>query len=327
MTSDAARTQADAIRVPCSKADVFQSTSISLVEKRFLMKFLGLFQQPIPEEWKEKSMAEFLKENKLEGLLESVIVHAICGADSVNSLTAASGAALITQYVSSVGRFGQTPFLFPLYGCSEATQAFCRLAAVKGALYMLRRGIAKINVEENVCKSVLDSEGKTWECNYLVLSPESVGWSGLKDAEAAPIVYRACVSLKSSIYGEGSTLAEATYVVGDGHIVHSIHLDSSMKVCPEGSFLVYLWSHADVIRKVLDVWSDEAEWVIEYTTSQRRGGAKEEKNIFSTSDPDSTGMDYDLCIAEAKHIFHSICGPDAEFFPAKPLENEEEASE
>jgi RAB protein geranylgeranyltransferase component A len=38
----------------------------------------------------------------------------------------------IHKFIDSAGRFGNTPFLFTLYGTGELLQAFCRLCAVFG---------------------------------------------------------------------------------------------------------------------------------------------------------------------------------------------------
>lgn len=43
------------------------------------------------------------------------------------------------RHLNSMGRFGTTAFLTPLYGVSEVAQAFCRMCAVFGGIYILRR--------------------------------------------------------------------------------------------------------------------------------------------------------------------------------------------
>lgn len=49
------------------------------------------------------------------------------------------------SYMASLGRYGAPgAFLVPLYGSPELAQAFCRSAAVAGALYVLRRDVAAL---------------------------------------------------------------------------------------------------------------------------------------------------------------------------------------
>ena len=45
----------------------------------------------------------------------------------------------IGRHLSALGRFGETAFIAPLYGVGELSQSFCRMAAVYGAVYVLRR--------------------------------------------------------------------------------------------------------------------------------------------------------------------------------------------
>lgn len=72
------------------------------------------------------------------------------GAQMTGVLTVAQGLARLGQYMESVGRYGHSssPFITTLYGVGELPQAFCRLAAVKGAIYVLRRGVASFVVED-----------------------------------------------------------------------------------------------------------------------------------------------------------------------------------
>lgn len=52
------------------------------------------------------------------------------------------------KFLSSLGRYGNTPFLFPMYGCGEIPQCFCRLCSVFGGVYCLRRPLGKITYKE-----------------------------------------------------------------------------------------------------------------------------------------------------------------------------------
>ena len=53
--------------------------------------------------------------------------------------TVQQGIKALSKHLHSIGRFGKTAFLVPLYGCGELSQSFCRSAAVHGGVYLLRR--------------------------------------------------------------------------------------------------------------------------------------------------------------------------------------------
>lgn len=43
----------------------------------------------------------------------------------------------IQLYIDSAGRFGDSPFIYPVYGLSGIPEAFSRKSAVYGGVYML----------------------------------------------------------------------------------------------------------------------------------------------------------------------------------------------
>mmetsp|Transcript_27211 Transcript_27211/g.32181 ORF Transcript_27211/g.32181 Transcript_27211/m.32181 type:complete len:410 (+) Transcript_27211:1-1230(+) len=55
----------------------------------------------------------------------------------------------LCHHLQSLGRYGGTAFLVPLYGAGELCQAFCRSAAVHGGTYLLRRGAKRVILTEN----------------------------------------------------------------------------------------------------------------------------------------------------------------------------------
>jgi Rab GDP dissociation inhibitor len=62
----------------------------------------------------------------------------------------------IKLYKDSLLRFNdmKSPYIYPLYGLGELPQAFARLAAVYGGLYMLDRDIDELVYEDGVCVGV-----------------------------------------------------------------------------------------------------------------------------------------------------------------------------
>ena len=67
------------------------------------------------------------------------------GSSVTTTIDAATGMRLLCRHLAAIGRFGSTAFLVPMYGSSELSQAFCRLCAVKGGIYMLRtEGVAAV---------------------------------------------------------------------------------------------------------------------------------------------------------------------------------------
>lgn len=76
--------------------------------------------------------------------------------------------------MDSVGHFGPSPFLFPLYGCGELSQCFCRLAAVFGSLYCLGRPVqAMVRDKDGKIQAVIANNERI-NCRHVIMSPRFV---------------------------------------------------------------------------------------------------------------------------------------------------------
>merc|ERR1719317_1642961 len=127
-------------QVPSSRSDVFNTKHISVVEKRVLMKFLTqCMQEEEGEEESDKTFGDYLKVHKLTPNLTHFVVHSI--AMTHPDSPQAVGLKATRKFLSSLGRFGSTPFLWSMYGSGELPQAFCRLCAVFGGIYYLGRSL------------------------------------------------------------------------------------------------------------------------------------------------------------------------------------------
>jgi Rab GDP dissociation inhibitor len=66
----------------------------------------------------------------------------------------------IKLYMSSIGRYGNTPFIYPLYGLSGLAEGFSRLCALYGGTYMLNRDADEILFDENNKVIGIKSQGE-----------------------------------------------------------------------------------------------------------------------------------------------------------------------
>lgn len=153
------------VNVPGSRAAIFKDKSLSLTEKNQLMRFFKLVQQhldpaednenyKISQEDLDSPFVEFLNKLRLPEKMKSIILYAISLADydqndiefGKNRLLTKEGIERLALYHTSIGRFqnAQGALLYPIYGQGELSQAFCRRAAVKGCLYVLRMPVAAL---------------------------------------------------------------------------------------------------------------------------------------------------------------------------------------
>lgn len=86
------------------------------------------------------------------------------------------------KFVSSMGRFGKGAYLCPLYGgASEIGQAFCRVCAVYGGVYILNQALDKYIIEDSECKGVVTKEGTEYRCDKLITGIDYLNKSWLPE--------------------------------------------------------------------------------------------------------------------------------------------------
>lgn len=84
------------------------------------------------------------------------------------------GVSKVKKFLHSLGRYGNSPFLFPMYGCGEIPQCFCRLSAVFGGIYCLKKPITEIHLDESL------NEFHAIKCNEQLIKSKSIVISGTK---------------------------------------------------------------------------------------------------------------------------------------------------
>ncbi|KAJ3785852.1 FAD/NAD-P-binding domain-containing protein [Lentinula aff. detonsa] len=181
--------------VPGSKEDIFKDKTISLLDKRRLMRFLVFasgdedFEARTELEGAKADMpfVEFLKTTfSLDQEMAETIAYALshCVSPSDKALSALRR---LHRYLRSAGRYGHSPFLIGQYGSSgEIAQGFCRTAAVAGCVYILGKEISSITRNQNFDESqstptytlTLSDFPETITCD-LIVSSESRFPAGL----------------------------------------------------------------------------------------------------------------------------------------------------
>ncbi|KAI4884396.1 hypothetical protein NFI96_011240 [Prochilodus magdalenae] len=339
-------------QVPCSRADVFGSKQLTMVEKRMLMKFLTFcldFEQH-PEEFQdfsERPFWEFLKSKCLTENLQHFVFHSI---GMVNRETLTEEGLKATQhFLRCLGRYGNTPFLFPLYGLGEIPQCFCRMCAVFGGIYCLRHSVQCLIVdkESGKCKAVIDTHGQRISCSHFVVEDGYI-----KDEQRTTAVNRqisrAVVITDRSVLPSGSdqqiSLVTVPPLTPSSPSVRMVELSSSSMTCMPGTYLVHLICSssgsaredlAPVISRLFHVPSSpgeepaqgseegekpEALWVMYFnmqdTSNLDSSCYSLPSNVYVCTGPDaSLGNDYSIKLAES--VFHQIL-PDEDFCPPAP---------
>ncbi|KAJ2177145.1 hypothetical protein EV181_006630, partial [Coemansia sp. RSA 532] len=174
-------------RIPESKEDIFASTSLSLIEKRKLMRLMTMVSDNtlythILDKYSDTQFTQLLQDKfKLSGMLLDAVLYLIVRVNRGDTISSREGCERLHKYVKSIGRYGRMAYLCGMYGGgSEISQSFCRLCAVSGGTYILNEKVAAIeSTAENEFSVVLDHG--TVRAKQIVMSPDYTSTAVPKD--------------------------------------------------------------------------------------------------------------------------------------------------
>eukprot|EP00800_Vazella_pourtalesii_P021800 TRINITY_DN8245_c0_g1_i1.p1 TRINITY_DN8245_c0_g1~~TRINITY_DN8245_c0_g1_i1.p1 ORF type:complete len:684 (+),score=199.45 TRINITY_DN8245_c0_g1_i1:38-2089(+) len=336
--------------VPASRADVFTSKTVSVLEKRLLMRFVTFVMEldrhtDETQQYNSRPFLEFMEHMGLNAKLKSLIKSSIA---QVEDDTMTEVALERSQfYLQSIGRYSNSPYLWPVYGIGELPQAFCRMSAVFGGLYMLRKEIWYLELVERdgvkTCSSVCDAENTTFLCNHIVLAA-----SLLPDTRPTARYSRAILVTNRKLLPPGNTdiksdigfvtIPAHTLGADQPHTIKVIELCSSSQSCPNRCCLVHITScshqntaKADLLPAVEFLFhtaSDASDHpptpkllyslYFNYNSTQVSGGHRctPADNVHVISSP-NLDPSYQQILSEAQSVFDTICPGDL-FLPPPP---------
>lgn len=230
--------------VPCSRADVFATRHVSVVEKRMLMKLLTtcMDTENLMQEFQgfdTKTFLDYLKSKRLTAHLLHYVLYAIAmGTDSTPCM---EGVERTQRFLNSLGRYGNTPFLWPMYGTGELPQAFCRLCAVFGGTYCLQHPAKALVVADDRCVGVV-SCGQRLAADHVVMSISQAPSNYFDDSPMSGISRAVFITNKSIMPAEKEPLTFLQFPPGPNHPnpVTVIEVGPSTHACPKGLFLVHM---------------------------------------------------------------------------------------
>lgn len=118
-----------------------------------------------------------LEENTIDFIGHAVALYT---SESFIALPAIEVIRKIQLYMDSMGRYGNSPFIYPIYGLGGIPEGFSRISAVNGGTFMLNTDIDEILFEDGKVVGVKGKEGVA-NCSMVICDPTYAIKCGLKD--------------------------------------------------------------------------------------------------------------------------------------------------
>ncbi|XP_012502591.1 PREDICTED: rab proteins geranylgeranyltransferase component A 1 [Propithecus coquereli] len=337
-------------QVPCSRADVFNSKQLTMVEKRMLMKFLTFCMEfeEHPDEYKayeEITFSEYLKTQKLTPNLQYFVLHSIAMTSETSSSTI-DGLKATKNFLHCLGRYGNTPFLFPLYGQGELPQCFCRMCAVFGGIYCLRHSVQCLVVdkESRRCKAIIDQFGQRIISKHFLVEDSYFSENTCSRVQYRQISRAVLITDRSVLKTDSDQQISILTVPAEEpgtSAVRVIELCSSTMTCMKGTYLVHLTCTSTktaredlepVVQKLfipyteMEIENEEFEkprllWSLYFNMRDSSDISRNcyndlPSNVYVCSGPDC-GLGNDNAVKQAETLFQQIC-PNEDFCPPPP---------
>ncbi|XP_054977758.1 rab proteins geranylgeranyltransferase component A 1 [Sorex araneus] len=337
-------------QVPCSRADVFNSKQLSMVEKRMLMKFLTFCMEyeEHPDEYQayeKMTFSEYLKTQNLTPNLQYFVLHSIAMASETGSSTI-DGLKATKNFLQCLGRYGNTPFLFPLYGQGELPQCFCRMCAVFGGIYCLRHSVQCLVVdrESRKCKAIIDQCGQRIISKHFLVEDSYFSENTCSHVQYRQISRAILITDRSVLKADSDQQISILTVPSEepgASAVRIIELCSSTMTCMKGTYLVHLTCVSSktaredlepVVQKLfapyaeVEIENEEVEkprllWAVYFNMRDSSDVSRNSyndlpPNVYVCSGPDC-GLGNDPAVKQAETIFQQIC-PNEDFCPPPP---------
>eukprot|EP00884_Botryococcus_braunii_P015864 jgi/Botrbrau1/2961/Bobra.0026s0029.1 len=215
----------------------------------------------------ERPFVEVLEGEGLTPPLRDSILYALAlltrGQDLADTrdpppASAKEGLAALSRYFESLGRYGAGTgaLMVPLYGTAELPQAFCRVAAVAGATYILNCPLHSVSLSEGDAHGSPDqahslgiklSSGQELTCQALVGNVVSLAQvlPERSDLHSSSVARAVCIADAALREGE----SQVFMVIPPGQLpssnpnpVYVLQVGEATNMAPKGRYLVYFWT-------------------------------------------------------------------------------------
>ena len=262
------------------------------------------------ESWAERPFIDFLSSRDLSPRLISFVAYSIAGLDyhqtsppsSCSSVSTSStpslsspcqvttreGVTRMRSHLLSLGRYGAGGHLYPIYSMGELPQAFARLSAVHGGVFILRFAPLALVVEGERergrrVKGIITAGGQMIQADTVVTDWDYVvGMEGGRE-EGGMVSCGVCVLDGAIVQGGGaggvveplSQIVFPPFTCGNPHPIRLLQLTDSVKAAPPSLTLLHLYTPStgtaeEDLRPVLRYLTHDSTWAPPPSTSHQR---------------------------------------------------------
>jgi len=255
----------DIHKVPATETEALKSGLMGLFEKRRFRNFLVYvqdYEEKDPATHKNRDLstmtgADLFKDFGLSDETIDFVGHAIAlhTTDAYLRQPAVDLVKRCQLYSLSLAQYGKSPYIYPLYGLGELPQAFSRMSAVHGGVYMLNKPVDKIEFDENGRVCGVTSEGETAKCKMVIGDPSYFLGDG-KVKQVGQVIRVVCIMshpVPNTNNSDSCQIIIPQNQVGRSHDIYITCLGHSNCVAPQGKYVAIVSSTVETSDPVKEL--------------------------------------------------------------------------
>lgn len=320
-------------KVPATASEAMSTSLVGLFEKNRLRKFLefinNVYEKPDDAKSKKaKTMTAkaLMKDYSLDDATMSFIGHAMCLEPDDTYLERSANELIekMTLYGNSISKFKDqnSPYLYPMYGLGDLPQAFARLCAVWGGVYMLQTPVDKIIVEDGKAKGIV-SNGKTAYAPIIIGDPSYFTEIPGKTKVIGKVVRAICLlnspikCLKDKKIDSANIIIPQSEV-GRKHDIYICFTSYQQRVSPKGWYIALVSTSVetdkpeDELKAGLDLLGDIKYKAVEIKDVYEPVIPGSEDGMYCSASYDPT-THFETTIAEVLEYYKQIMGSPVDF--------------
>jgi Rab GDP dissociation inhibitor len=240
-------------KVPATEMEAAKSGLMSLFQKRYCKKFFTFidgFDEKKKETWQGHDMNAPMKDVYTKFGLDAgttdFIGHsmALYTDDNYINQPALPAIKRVKLYMDSLLRYGNSPYIYSVYGLGELPQGFARLAAIYGGTYMLNKPCDQVIVEGGVVTGV-KSEGEVAKCDFVIGDPS---YFPERVEKVGDVVRAICIldhPIPDTDKSDSCQIILPQKQIGRKSDMYIFCVSGAHQVCPPGKYIAIVMTNAE----------------------------------------------------------------------------------
>jgi len=234
----------------------------------------------------------------------------------------------ISLYVESLGKYGDSPFLYPIYGLGGLPESFSRLCAIHGGTYMLNTKVDEILFKDGkVCG--IKSGDEEAKAPLIICDPSYV--LPIERVRAVGKVIRAICIMDHTIPNTNDATSVQIILpqkqLNRKYDIYISMVSSAHAVCAKGLFIAMISTTVETnnaeqeIRPALELLGEVLEMFVQEHVIYEPLDDGKVSNLFITKSYDATSH-FELATDEILEIYRRITGETLDM-NIEPTDDEE----